>query len=138
MDEAAAMVAQDAKAMASGDYLRFGIERVDTSALVGTCTLFSLNATCRRAELGYALACAAWGNGFMHEALTSLLSYGFTELNLNRVEADTDPKNHASAKSLKRLGFIREGLLRERWIVDGTVSDTALYGLLQRDWMTTR
>ncbi len=71
----------------------------------------------------------------MDEALRGLLAYGFTELNLNRVEADIDPRNHASARSLERLGFTREGLLRERWIVDGEVSDTALYGLLRREWM---
>jgi RimJ/RimL family protein N-acetyltransferase len=55
-------------------------------------------------------------------------------MNLNRVEADIDPRNLASAKSLERLGFTREGFLRERWIVDGVVSDTALYGLLQGVW----
>ena len=53
---------------------------------------------------------------------------------LNRVEADIDPRNEASARTLERLGFRREGLLRERWIVGDEVSDTALYGLLQRDW----
>ena len=51
------------------------------------------------------------------------------------MEADIDPRNHASARSLERLGFTREGLLRERWIVKGEVSDTALYGLLQREWI---
>ena len=34
----------------------------------------------------------------------------------------------------ERLGFQREGLLRERWIVAGEVSDTALYGLIRSDW----
>ena len=61
--------------------------------------------------------------------------YGFDVLNLNRVEADIDPRNDSSAKSLLRLGFSKEGDLRERWIVDGEVSDTALFGLLQREWM---
>ena len=50
------------------------------------------------------------------------------------VEADIDPGNRASARTLERLGFRREGLLRERWIVNGEISDSALYGLLRRDW----
>jgi len=44
------------------------------------------------------------------------------------------PDNIASARTLERLGFQREGLLRERWIVEGQVSDTTLYGLLASDW----
>ena len=43
-------------------------------------------------------------------------------------------RNEASAKSLPRLGFRREGLLRERWIVGGEISDSALYGLLASEW----
>ena len=77
----------------------------------------------------------AWGQGLMHEALTALLDHGFGTWNLNRVEADIDPRNRASARTLERLGFCREGLLRERWIVGGEVCDSALYGLLQRDWL---
>ncbi|HSC10178.1 MAG TPA: GNAT family protein, partial [Rhodanobacteraceae bacterium] len=46
------------------------------------------------------------------------------------------PRNVASARSLERLGFAKEGLLRQRWIVDGEVSDSALYGLLLGDWQS--
>ena len=74
----------------------------------------------------------------MHEALGALLDYGFGELALNRVEADIDPRNAASAKTLERLGFRQEGYLRERWIVADEVSDSSLYGLLRRDWMARR
>ena len=70
----------------------------------------------------------------MHEALVALLAFGFGELGLNRVEADIDPRNRASARSLERLGFRQEGHLRERWIVGSEVSDSALYGLLASDW----
>ena len=52
----------------------------------------------------------------------------------NRLEADIDPRNVASARSLVRLGFRQEGHLRERWVVNGEVSDTDLYGLLRIDW----
>jgi len=70
----------------------------------------------------------------MHEALQALLDFGFGELDLNRIEADIDPRNSASARTLERLGFTKEGYLRERWIVGEEVSDTALYGLLRREW----
>ena len=70
----------------------------------------------------------------MTEALTAFLGYGFGELDLNRIEADTDPRNLAATSVLEKLGFVREGLLRERWITDGQKSDSAMYGLLRSDW----
>jgi RimJ/RimL family protein N-acetyltransferase len=118
----------------TGDYLTLGIERRSDAALLGTCTLFSFSATSRRAEMGYALGRPYWGAGYMHEALTALVAYAFTTLDLHRLEADIDPRNTASARTLERLGFRYEGLGRERWIVEGEISDTAWYGLLAREW----
>lgn len=128
------MIASDL-AQTTTDHLRLGIELTRDAQLVGTCTLFSINAACRRAEIGYALGSAFWGHGYMHEALQALIDFGFGQLNLNRIEADIDPRNGPSAKALERHGFSREGHLRERWIVGDEVSDTALYGLLQREWV---
>nr|WP_237770715.1 GNAT family protein [Pseudomonas humi] len=68
----------------------------------------------------------------------TLLDYAFGDLRLNRLEADIDPRNLASAATLERLGFRHEGLLRQRWMVAGEVSDSALYGLLAEDWAQTR
>jgi len=118
----------------SGNALQLGIERRADPVLVGTCTLFQFHAASRRAEIGYALGRPYWGSGYMHEALQALLRYAFQTLELNRLEADIDPHNLASAKTLERLGFQKEGHLRERWIVNDEVSDTDLYGLLHQEW----
>ena len=134
IDSAHAMIARDRKAMADGEHVRLALERIDDGAMIGVCTLFAFSEQCRRAEVGYGLAPHAWGRAYMDEALRALLGHGFGTLGLNRVEADIDPRNEASARSLERLGFRKEGLLRERWIVGDEVSDSALYGLLQRDW----
>jgi [ribosomal protein S5]-alanine N-acetyltransferase len=101
--------------------------------LIGTVSLFALDLGNRRAEIGYALHRSAWGHGYAAEAVTGVVDHAFGELGLNRLEADIDPRNEASARLLDRLGFRREGLLRERWIVAGEVSDSALYGLLRSD-----
>ena len=114
--------------------LQLGIERRADHVLVGTCTLFQFHVASRRAEIGYALGRPYWGSGYMHEALQALLRYAFQTLDLNRLEADIDPRNVASARILERLGFQKEGHLRERWIVNGEISDTRLYGLLRREW----
>lgn len=126
-------IARDINALVEGNYLCLGIELAQSGLLIGECSLFNLVEQCRRAEIGYAIAYAERGHGYMHEALSALLDFGFSQLALNRVEADIDPRNDASAKSLERLGFVKEGHLRERWIVEGEISDTGLYGLLLRD-----
>lgn len=131
--EAHAALARDETWRLAGSALRVGVTMKSEGRLIGTCSLFNLHRTNRRAEIGYLLARDCWGQGLMQEALRALLDFAFDDLGLNRLEADIDPRNAASARILERLGFMREGLLRERWIVDGEVSDSALYGLIARD-----
>lgn len=102
--------------------------------LAGTVTLYAIEPGQRRACLGYALAPARWGRGLAGEAVGRALAHAFGPLALHRMEADIDPRNTASCRLVERLGFQREGLLRERWHVAGEICDTALYGLIAPDW----
>jgi len=120
------------------ELFQWGIARGTDDRVVGTCTLFHIDTDNRRAELGYALGREHWGQGYMREALTALLGFCFGELNLHRVEADVDPQNASSVRTLERLGFQREGYLRERWLVGGGVQDSLFYGLLSREWRDGR
>ncbi|HET9234741.1 MAG TPA: GNAT family N-acetyltransferase [Candidatus Eisenbacteria bacterium] len=103
-------------------------------AIIGTCTLFELDFTHRRGEIGYALARAYWGRGLAKDALTALVDFAFTALELHRIEADVDPRNENSIRLLERLGFCREGCQRERYIVGGEIQDALLLGLLRPEW----
>jgi len=127
-------IGRDEQGMAAGRHAQLAIVRRADAELIGTGTLYALDAQCRRADLGYALHPSAWGRGYATEAVTALLDWGFEQLDLNRVEADVDPRNTPSARLMERLGFIREGCLRERWIVGGEVCDSLMYGLLAREW----
>jgi RimJ/RimL family protein N-acetyltransferase len=131
-------IEEDAAAFDRQDYYRFAIILNETGRQIGNCTLFALHKQNRRAEIGYALNSTFWGSGYMHEALEALLGHAFLELGLNRLEADIDPRNAASARCLEQHGFVKEGFLRERWIVGGEVCDSALYGLLAREWVARR
>lgn len=135
LTKAQELIARDQAAMECGEYLRLGMVPRGHDELIGTVTLFHLDAQCRRAEIGYDLHPAMWGKAYMNEALLALLELGFNEMMLNRIEADVDPHNTASINTLQRLGFLQEGLMRERWIVDGVKFDTAFFGLLHADWM---
>jgi [ribosomal protein S5]-alanine N-acetyltransferase len=55
-------------------------------------------------------------------------------LDLRRLEATVEAPNTASTGLLQRLGFTREGVLRERWISHGEPVDAEVYGLLRHEW----
>jgi RimJ/RimL family protein N-acetyltransferase len=113
---------------------QWGVERKDDGELLGTCTLFNVHRANMRAELGYCLRSAHWRKGYMGEALAALIDHSFGVLRLRRLEADVDPDNASSLRILGRLGFQREGLLRERWSVGGGIQDSVFLGLLAREW----
>jgi len=134
-DAAAAYLAGILQDFAHRQLFQWGVARRDDDVVIGTVTLFSLSAQNRRAEIGYMFARAHWGAGYAGEAVGAVVDHAFAAdgLGLIRIEADIDPRNGPSAKLLERLGFRHEGTLRDRWIVNGEVSDSGLYGLLARD-----
>ena len=129
-----ALLAEIHELFAKRALFQWGIARRTDDLVVGTCTLAALSPAHRRAELGFALGRRHWGNGYIAEALPALVEFAFEELGLHRLEADVDPRNHASIRALERLGFQREGCLRERYHMIGEIQDALMYGLLRRDW----
>ena len=112
----------------------WGVARLEDDRIIGTCTLFAINAAQGRAELGYALGHEFWGRGYMNAALTTLVDFAFRTLAMRRLEADVDPRNLGSMRAVERLGFRREGLMRERWLVNGELQDSVVLGLLRHEW----
>ena len=133
-EAAAAMQREIAKNNLNDTVWKWGLALRDTNTLIGTVTLFNLSISNGRAEIGYAMGSAHWGKGYMNEALTALIVHAFDVRNFRRLEADVDPRNTASIRTLERLGFQREGFLRERWHVGGELQDAFFYGLLKREW----
>ena len=117
-----------------GSGARLAMDRVIDGAFIGWCSLTRWNPDHRSASMGYCLDDAAWGHGYATEAAHALLRWAFDTLDLNRVQAETDTRNAASARVLEKLGFVREGTLREDCVVSGEVSDSWVYGLIGRQW----
>jgi RimJ/RimL family protein N-acetyltransferase len=117
-----------------GTGVRLAVDRAGDDAFLGWCSLSRWNADHRSASLGYCFDDAAWGHGYATEAARTLLGWAFDTLDLNRVQAEADTRNVASGRVLEKLGFVREGTLREDCVVDGEVSDSWVYGLLRREW----
>jgi ribosomal-protein-alanine N-acetyltransferase len=119
---------------ATGLALQFVVALKSTGTPIGTCLLFRFEEGSARAELGYVLGRAQWGQGFMQEALEALIGNAFSIMGLRRLEAEVDTRNLASARLLKKIGFAKEGLLRQRWVAKGEVRDVEIYGLLRSEW----
>ena len=117
-----------------GNAIQWVIERSDTRRAIGTCLLFRYEQANEAAELGYVLGREYWGKGWMSEALNAVIEWIFTSTPVRRLEAFVDGRNGASQRLLRRIGFVAEGTLRERWNVGGALVDANLYGLLRREW----
>ena len=106
----------------------------EDESFIGTCSYEKIDSFNLSGEIGYDLLKDYWGNGFMAEALTAIIDYGFESLGLNRIEAHTAAINSASRNLLRRLGFFEEGVFRESSFFRGEFRDDCQYSLLRREW----
>lgn len=86
------------------------------------------------AELGYQLGAAFHGRGLGTRVVRSFLAMVFDATDLHRVFATIHADNLASIRLVERLGFVREGMLREHYRIDGEYVNEFVYGLLRREW----
>ena len=137
-DEASIYLEAIENGFQAGNLFQWGIALHGDDRVIGTVTLYAIDHTQGRAEVGFALARDHWGRRYAQEALTVLFDHAFDALALRRIEADVDPRNLPSLRTLENLGFRREGYLRQRWQVAGEVQDSVLMGLLAGDWQAIR
>ncbi|QDT56441.1 Putative ribosomal N-acetyltransferase YdaF [Caulifigura coniformis] len=135
-DDAVALLQEIRDHFAARRLFQWGIADRVSNQVVGTCTLLNLDYANLRAEIGFALNRRYWGTGLAREGVSALVAFAFDTLGLERIEADTDPRNERCRRLLTRLGFREEGLLRERWRVGGEVQDSLILGLLKSEWTT--
>jgi ribosomal-protein-alanine N-acetyltransferase len=112
-----------------GDWL-FAIELSATGRLIGTIRIGIREPEHRQGDVGYALHPHHWGRGYMTEALVRLLSFGFTELALERIWATADRRNTASWRVMEKAGMRREGLMHHHRLIRGEWRDSVLYGTI--------
>jgi len=75
-----------------------------------------------------------WGKGIAGEASKLLINYGFTELNLHKIYSGVFTPNTRSLRAAEKLGFEKEGVLKEEMYVDGQYHDIHKFALFKRDW----
>ncbi|BCJ40463.1 N-acetyltransferase [Actinoplanes ianthinogenes] len=115
-------------------WFQYAIEHKIERALIGDVAV-RLHDNLRQAEIGFTLAPAYQKLGFATEAVSAVLDRLFRLQGLHRVMGECDARNVASAALMERLGFTREGLLRQQTFIKGEWTDDLLYGILAPEWL---
>ncbi|MEH7884605.1 GNAT family protein [Bacillus sp. JJ1609] len=102
--------------------------------LAGSISLHGVDWFNSQASIGYYLIEKMQGKGIITRAIQAVLSYGFLELGLNRIEVRCGRTNYKSQAIPEKLGFIKEGIIRDGEYLNGGFHDLIVYGLLSREW----
>ncbi|MEQ8675190.1 MAG: GNAT family protein [Aggregatilineales bacterium] len=89
----------------------------------------------QRSEIGYWIGVPYWNKGYMTEAATAVMRFGFEVVALNRIYAVHFTDNPASGKVMQKLGMTYEGTLRQHYLRFGAYKDAAYYGILRDEYM---
>ena len=117
--------------MASGNALYWAVALTPEGEAIGSCDLSDIDRHHARAEVGFLFNRSHWGNGYAREAMEAVAAFGFEDLNLQRLWARFHTGNAASQRLLERLGFSREGTLRQHIVRDGARRDCEIYGRMR-------
>ena len=130
--DALEVLQRDMESDEQGNSLCWAVTLKGHDEMIGKCILFQFSPNNHRAEIGFILNRNYWRQGLMYQALQAVVEFAFTTLKLHRIEADVDPENAGSLGVLEKLGFEREGLFRDRWLLSGEWVDSVMLGLLNR------
>ena len=121
------------------DDTSFAIETLDTPAeLVGNVGLWGARPKDRCATLGIGLGREHIGRGYGTDAVRVIVSYGFREIGLHRIQLEVAPFNPAGIRAYEKAGFTEEGRLRESVLHDGRWYDQVLLSILDHEWAARR
>ena len=121
------------------DRLGFAIETLDDpSVLVGHVGLWGWQTKDRCATIGIALGREHIGRGYGTDAMRVIVSYGFREMGLHRIQLGVAPFNPAGIRAYEKAGFVEEGRLRESVLHDGRWYDEVLMSILDHEWAARR
>lgn len=102
--------------------------------IIGWCGFHTWYTEHSRAEVGYHISVESFKRkGLMSEALPTIIDYGFTNLNLHRIEAFVATYNIPSLKLLTKMNFKKEGVLREHYFVNNRMEDSVVFSLLKNE-----
>lgn len=129
----------DAKALinnSGSNNLTYGIEEIESGSLIGTISLRDYDPVHEQIEMSMWINPNWWGIGYSIDASMQMLNHAFSKFNTNRVYAHCTTDNKKSISLLRRIGFTKEGLLRERVKLEDGYMDVFLFSLLKKEWLS--
>ena len=121
---------------AAGTCLPFTIKDQETGSIVGSTRLFDISTLHRQGEIGHTwLTPSVWRTRINTECKYLLLRHAFESLGMIRVQLKTDLRNIRSQAAIERLGAVKEGVLRNHFILpDGYIRHSVLYSITDAEW----
>ena len=118
----------------SGSAVTFFIFERESGRMVGGLSIGNIRqGVSQSGQIGYWIGEKFAGQGFMLDALKTVIPFAFEALRLHRIEAACIPDNKRSVRVLEKAGFTREGLLRSYLKINGVWRDHVLYALIAGD-----
>lgn len=102
-----------------GEFFDWAVVLRTTGKMIGTCGFTSFELSHARAEVGYVLNPAFWGQGIAKEAVMAVTSFAFSELGMNRIEAHYIEGNERSLHVMQACGMEFEGMFRQYMLIKG-------------------
>lgn len=115
------------------DRQTLGLALLADGKLIGSTGFNRFDWKARVCEIGYWIDHRHEGKGIITKACKAMIDYAFDELEMNRVEIRCSAENTRSAAIPERLGFTKEGLLRQAEMINGRPHDFLIFGLLAED-----
>jgi RimJ/RimL family protein N-acetyltransferase len=137
---AAAWVSRMLSMQDSDEGVTFVVRRRTDGVVVGSSSMFGVDAANRRLEIGHTwYSASARRTGVNTETKLVMLSHAFDQLGCIAVEFRTHFFNHASRAAIERLGAKLDGVLRSHQLLaDGSRRDTVVYSILDIEWPAVR
>lgn len=113
-------------------FLYFSLIEKETKKVIGMCGFVRHYAAHFRAEFGYALFNDSSKNkGFMSEVSQLIINYGLEQMDLHRIEAMVGTENIPSLKIIEKLGFEKEGVMKQHYLRNGIFEDSVIFSIIR-------
>lgn len=122
----------------AGTYACYAVTLRGHDTAIGIFQLRQLDADFRTAEWGFAIGSAFWGTGVFQEGADLVLEFAFDTIGVSRLEARASVQNGRGNGALRKIGAVREAILRKSFLRNGELVDQLLYAILEDEWRATR
>lgn len=114
-----------------GKSMKWGVYLKENSELIGLVGYNNIDSRNRKCSIGYEMESDYWKNGYGFEMVTEIIKYAFDDLCLHRIEAEVLIGNNTFTRLLSKLGFEKEGTLKQNIFMEGSFFDTEIYSLIK-------